>query len=207
MRTHSICFLSCTLAFVVLCGCSTHKAAVETRRQFAIDRAHQDFRSRSPIFRQFGTNNLSALSSANATTLKTPRLASATIGKDQDGEYRLYVFWLEDKPSVDGLELYLAKTNLTAIIPISSADREENVKSSKVTVVMVARGIWHNTDGIWNKLEKISDVSDLKVRLLKAGVPATEWCPVSFYELDHWMGSKKVTEVTSGSSAGIKAHN
>lgn len=205
MRTQSIC---CALAFVVLCGCARHKADVETRRQFAIEREqHVYVNSRSPMFRRWGTNILSALSSANVATLNTPCFASATMGKDQDGEYRIWVFWLEDKPSADGFELRMAKTNSTVIIPISTSDREENIKSSKVTVVMVARGIWHNTDGIWNKLETISDVSNLKIRLLKAGAPVTEWCPVSFYRLDHWMGSKEVTEMTTGNTADIKAHN
>jgi hypothetical protein len=202
MKSSSI-ILSCAIMVVVLCGCSMHKDDIEARRQFAIDREKQvDINARSPILRKWGTNTLSVLLSTNTLTLKTPQFASATMGRDQNGEYRLWVFWLEDKPSVDGIELRLAKTNSTVIIPISISDREENIKSSKVTIVMVARWIWHNTDGVWSKLEKISDVSDIKVRLLKAGNPVTKWCPVSFYRLDHWMGSKEVTEVTSSPTIG-----
>lgn len=208
MRIQSISVLSCTLAFMVLCGCSMHKSAVEAKRQYAIEHMRQTYlKSSGPIFRRFGTDIFSALSSANAVTLKTPRCASAAMGRDQDSEYRLYVFWLEDRPTVDGIELRLDKTNPTAIIGVSTSDTEENLKANKVSVVMVASWIWSSTNSICKKLEKISDVSDIKVRLLRAGTPITEWCPVSFYRLDHWMGSKEVTEVTTGPSAGIQGNN
>lgn len=183
---------------MVLCACSKHNAAVETRRQHAIERAHQDLNSRSLIFRQCGTNILSTLLSANAVKLKTPAFASAAMGRDQDGEYRFYVFWLEDTPTVDGVELRLEKTNSTVIIAMPASEKEENVKASKVSVVNVANWRWSTTNNIWKKLEEISDVSDLKVRLLKTGTGVTEWHPVSFYRLDHWMGSKEVTEMTKG---------
>jgi hypothetical protein len=60
---------------------------------------------------------------------------------------------------------------------------------------MVANWILFSTNSQWNMLEKINDVSNLKVGLLKAGVATTEWCPISFYRLDYWMGSKEVSEV------------
>jgi hypothetical protein len=184
---------------MVLCGCSAHKAAVEAKRQHGIERAYQDFNSKSPIFRRTATNNLSMLSSANADTLKTPRCSSAAMGRDQDGEYRLYMFWLDEKPTVDGLELRLDKTNATVTIAVSHSDTEDNIKASEVSVVMVASWIWSSTNNIANKLDKISDVSNIKVRLLREGAAVTDWCPVSFYQLDHWMGSKQVTEMTNSS--------
>jgi hypothetical protein len=197
-----------TLAVIILCGCSGHETAVEAKRHYAINHVQQAYlNARSPIFRRWGTNILTALSSANVVTLKTPRCASAAMGRDQDGECRLYVFWLEETPSADGVELRLDKTTATTTIAVSPSDTEENVKASKVSVVNVASWIWFNTNSISSKLEKISDVSNLKVRLLRAGAAITDWCPVSFYRLDHWMGTKEVTEVTTGDSAGIKAHN
>lgn len=203
MRTRAIAGLSCALVVIVLCGCQSHNAAVEARLQHNIDRCHQDFRARFPIWRRCATNILSVLSSANAVTLKTPQFASAAIGRDQDGEYRLYVYWLEDAPSVDGVELSLAKTNSTAILAVSASDTERNIKDSKVSVVFVASWIWPSTNSICKKLDQINDVSSIKVRLLKAGTPVTDWCPVSFYRLDHWMASKEVTEVTTGPSANM----
>jgi hypothetical protein len=197
-------FLIWLLAFMALCGCQSHQARIEARRSFAIDRQHQDFNSRSLIFRECATNILSALLSTNALTLKTPQFASATMGRDEDGEYRLWVCWLEDRPSVDGIEMCFAETNTTAIIPVQISDREENLKSSEVTVVMVARWIWHRTDGIWDKLETIRDVANIKIRLFKGNTPVTEWHPVSFYRLDHWMGSKSVLKVTNGDNADLK---
>jgi len=122
------------------------------------------------------------------------------MGRDRDSEYRLYVYWLEDAPSVDGVELSLAKTNSTTILAVSTSDTERNIKDSEVSVVFVASWIWPSTNSIWNKLEKISDVSDIKIRLLKEGSPITGWSPVSFYRLDHWMGSKDVVEVKSGAA-------
>lgn len=198
----------CTLGFLILCGCSGHEAAVEAKRQYAVDRVQQAYlNARSPVFRRWGTNILAALSSASAVTLKTPRCAAASMGRDQDGECRLYVFWLEETPSADGVELRLDKTTSTIIIAESASDTEENVKASKVSVVKVASWIWSSTNNISNRIEKISDVSNLKVRLLRAGVAITDWCPVSFYRLDHWMASKEVTEVTTGDAVGTKAHN
>jgi hypothetical protein len=199
MRVYSLFTFCLSVIIFGLCGCTSHDSDVEARRNFSVKHVQQAFvNARSPMFCRWGTNILSVLSSVNALAIKGPLFASATMGRAQDGEYRIWVFWLEDRPSVDGFELLLAKTNSTVIIPISTSDREENMKSSKVAVVMVARDIWHNTDDIWNKLESIKDVSVIKVRLLREGAPVSEWCPVSFYRVDHWMGSKEVMEVTAG---------
>jgi hypothetical protein len=56
------------------------------------------------------------------------------MGRDGDGEYRIYVYWLEDKPTINGVELYLGKTNSTVIIPVSASDEERNIKDSEVSV-------------------------------------------------------------------------
>lgn len=200
MRTKTIYVLSWVVTVMMLCGPQSHGADVEARLQHNIDRCHQDFRSRSLIWRQFATNILSTVLSANEVTLKTPQFASAAMGRDDDGEYRLHIYWIEDMPSIDSVELLLAKTNATAILTVLTSDAERNVKDSKVSVVYMAHWIWSSTNGIWNQLEKIDDVSNLKVRLLKGGHPVTEWCPVSFYRLDHWMGSKEVIEVKTGKS-------
>ncbi len=207
MRIQSI-YISIGLALVaLLCGCSTYKNSIEAKRQFAINRQQHVFiHSKSPIFRQWGTNILSMLSSADTDTLKHPHFASATIGRDRDNEYRLYVFWLENKPSIDGVELRLSKTN-SVMLDVPASDAKENEKTSKVSVVMVASWIWSGTNNIADKLDKVNDVSDIKVRLLKNGSPKTDWCAVSFYRLDHWMGSKEITEVTTGPSVGSKTPN
>ena len=199
-------YLICTLAICCLLGCSSHEARLEMKRQFAIDRARQDFNSRSVVFRRIATNDFVALSSANVVTLKTPQVASAAMGKDEEGEYRLWVFWLENKPSIDNIELSWSKTNSSVIIPVAESDSKENVKTSDVSVVMVGRWVWSNTNNIWSKLEKIDDVSEIKIRLLKGSETKTAWHPVSFYRLDHWMGSKQVMEMTNGNTASIKAN-
>ena len=198
--------LNCVIVILMLCGCQSQGDTVTARIQHNVDRCNQDFRSKSPIWRQFATNILSAVTSANELTLKAPRFASAAIGRDDDGEYRLHVYWLEDVPSVDGVELLLSKTNSTGSIAVSSSNTERNLKDSKVSVVFTADWIWSSTNAIWNQLEKINDVSNLKIRLLKTNNPVTEWCPLSFYRLDHWMGSKQVIQITNGNPATIKAN-
>jgi hypothetical protein len=177
-----------------------NNTSFEAKRQFSIDRARQDFRSRGVIFRQFGTNIFSALLSVDATSLKTPQFASATMGRDQDGEYRLYLFWLENAPSVDGIEIRLDKINSSVIVVESAYDKAENLKASKGSLIMAASWVWSYTNSVWDKLDMINDVSDLKVRLLTKGNPVTQWYPISFYRLDHWMGSKEVMEVRAGPS-------
>src|SRR5580698_81235 len=100
----------CIYISVVTYGCSTSQPTIEARRQFAVNRIyHVYINARSPIFRQVGTNTLAVLSSATEATLKKPQFASAAMGRDENGEYRLYVFWLEGKPSVDGVEVSWAK--------------------------------------------------------------------------------------------------
>jgi hypothetical protein len=203
LKSKTIFILSSIAAVMVLCGSSKHDATIEARLQHNIDRCHQDLRARFPIWRGCATNILSALSSANAVTLNTPRVASAAMGRDQDSEFRLYLYWLENTPSVDGAELRLNKTNSTVIITISVSDAERNMKDSEISVVFAASWIWSNTNSIRKKLENIDDVSNLKVRLLRSGKPETDWCPVAFYRLDHWMGSKEVAEEKKGRADGI----
>jgi hypothetical protein len=193
-------------AAIALCGCVSHDANIKKRSQFAVNREEEVYvHSRSLVFRQWGTNILSAISSANGK-FESPTIASATMGKDEDGEYRLFVFWLEDKPSIDGIELYLSKANQHEFVPIDSSDIKENKKTSEVTIVMVASWVWTNTNSIWSNFEKNDDVSELKIRLLKKNKIKTDWHPVSFYRLDHWMGSKQVIEMTNGNPASIKAN-
>jgi hypothetical protein len=180
-----------------------HDAAVEAKVQFATKHVQLAYlNGRSPIFSRWGTNILMVLASVSPDALKEPQFASATMGRDQNGEYRLFLFWLEDKPSVDGLELCLSKTNATATVPMAADDISENRKSSEVSVVMRASWIWSSSNSICAKLEDIKDVSSIKLRLLRSGSPVSGWCPVSFYRLDHWMGSKVVTEVTTGDTKG-----
>jgi hypothetical protein len=200
LRIQIVLALGCVLAMA--CGCSTHRASVEGRRQFAVDRVeHAYIHARSPIFREWGTNLLSALSSANKATLEEPRLASATMGRDDGGEYRLYVFWLEGAPSMDSAEIGWGKTN-SINLAVSAYHIADNKRASKVTLIMVASWIWSNTNGVTESFDQIQDVSSIKVRLLRKKIPSTGWSRVSFYRLDHWMGSKKITKVDGGSASG-----
>ncbi len=200
MRNQTFFVLSCTIAVIALCGCPLQNAALKARVDHNIDRCHQDFRAKFPIWRQCATNILLALSSANATTFEKPQFASAALGRDKSGEYRLYAYWIEDTPTVDSVELCLEKTNTLGIIPVSASDTERNLKDREVSVVFVASWIWLSKDSMWSKLESIDDVSKLQLRFLRASKPETEWHPVAFYRLDHWMGSKEVEEVTAGAS-------
>jgi hypothetical protein len=210
MRVQTVCIISCAATIVLLCGCSSRSGSIAHKRQFATNRIqHEYINARSPIYREWGTNILSALATTNNVALETPQFASAAMGRDQDGEYKFFVFWLEDRPTVDCIELQLDKAGSTANIPISESDIEENLKASKVSVVMVASWTWPapNSSAIWSKFEKIGNVSDLKIRLLSAGTPVTGWNPVSFYQLDRWMGTTEAIKKLTGPSIDPKARN
>ena len=108
---------------------------------------------------------------------------------------------------MDAVELSLDKTAPTMTIAVSPSDADENAKASNVSVVNVASWVWSSTNNIANKIKEISDVSNLKVRLLRRGAVVTDWRPVTFYRLDRWMGSKEIAEVTAGPAAGVTTHN
>lgn len=186
-------------AAVMMCGCRSQTIPVESKCNADIKFVRQAYvNGRSPVFKQLGTGILSAFSSGGSATLRQPRFASAAMGVDQDGEYRLYIFWLEEKPSIDDVELRWAKTNASIIIPISSYDKGEDVRSTKVSVLMSASWIWSKTNSISHRFDTISDVRKLKIRLLAKRKTVTVWNPVSFYRLDRWMGSKNIQEINSG---------
>lgn len=194
--------LACICISAMGCGCSMHRASLEERRQFAIDRVeHAYIHARSPVFREWGTNLLSALSSTSKATLRSPQIASATMGRDEDGEYRLYVFWLEGAPSVDSAEIGWGETNSVSLA-VPSYYIADNKQASKVSLIMVASWIWSDPNGITKSFEQIHDVSSIRIRLLREKIPSTGWTGVSFYRLDHWMGTKKIVKVNAGSASG-----
>jgi hypothetical protein len=184
---------------LVFCGCSNRNGAIEARRQYAIQREKQVYvNSQSPMIRQWGNDILAAVTSANRSSLQSPKVASATLRLDSNGQCELNVFWLEDTPSIDKAELHLESGSAPIFIDISEQNQRQNIKDSKVTVVMVAFWMWTADEKISNDIAKIGNVSELKMRLMRNGVPVTDWWPVSFYWLDRGIEGMNVIKVTSG---------
>ena len=119
----------------------------------------------------------------------------AAMGRDLNGEYRLFVYWLENSVTVTGVELYLGKTNSTLVIPISAHEREQNMKARHLSVVRAVSWKWEVSEGVWHNLDQITHVSDIRIRLLRSNKAISDWHPPVFYKLDRWMGSKQITEI------------
>jgi hypothetical protein len=97
------------------------------------------------------------------------------------------VFWIENHPSVNSVEFRFSNQSSPAIIPIPEAELRQIQSEAKDTIAFGCELDWGNTSELWKNLEQISSAKDLKVRLLHANKPMTDWGPVDFYKVDHWV--------------------
>lgn len=117
-------------------------------------------------------------------------MASAILVKGKSKTYGLYgiiVMWIEKYPSVDGLEFQYSAQVPPIIIPIPEQELKQNKECAKSTVVFGAEYIWYNEPEQWKIFDQISSAKDLRVRLLRAKTPVTEWHPVRFYKDGYWI--------------------
>lgn len=179
----------------VLAGCSAGDVSFETRRDSDINFNKQRLSStKSPVVSKWSRSILSTLETVNATNILNPRLASAILAKNTNGTYGLFVFWVENHPSVDGIEFVFARTHSFSTNVVLAIELKQVLEEAKVGIVFGSEEDWKDTAEMWKCLELINSTHDLKVRLLREKIPATEWFPVDFYKVDKWMQNTNSNE-------------
>ena len=135
------------------------------------------------------------MNASNVKTLGQPEIASAWIcsvlnrtNLNKIDHFDLFVFWIENRPSVSRLEFSLPGLVSNIELPISDADAKDNKTVAEQSVVFTARNQWMKESEIGNILDN-TDGKSLKVRLLRDEKPVTDWYPVSFFRLDHWVAN------------------
>ena len=169
-------------------SCSSN-STVEARRQFAIKFEKENWAasSKNVVRSKWSKDISSALISIDTKTINNPRMASAVLAKGKDENYGLIIFWIENHPSVDGVEFQFNSQSSPVIIPIPDAELKQNQSAAKETIVFGSELQWEDTSEVWKSLEQITGAKDLKVRLLRDKAPVTDWFSVDFYKVDHWI--------------------
>ena len=161
---------------------------METRREFAIQFDKDNLASsKNEVRSKWSKDILSALALVNVTAIDNPKLASAVLTKGKNGNYGLVVFWIENHPSVNGVEFQFNNQSSPVIIPIPEVELKQNQSAAKDTIVFGGELQWEDASEIWKSLDQISSAKDMQVRLLRDKVPVTDWFPVDFYKVDHWI--------------------
>ena len=195
MQKHYLNAIRVVFIVAIACGCSMWKDNFAAKRKHDLERAQQDCNSKSPIFRRFGTNLYPILVSAREDQLNKPQFVMAAMVKNLNGEYWIFVYWLENSVTVDSVELDLGKTQKTLVIPISPNDLLRNMKARNLSITRAVSWKWEVSNSVWNKFEQLTNVSDIRIRLSRKRTGITAWHPVVYYKIDRWMGSKQITEI------------
>lgn len=164
------------LAIALLLGCGAGGASNENRHQSAI-RYHEERLAsiRNPIQAKWYKDILSRLRATKPGTISKPQVASATLLKRKDGTYGLFVFWLEDHPTVDAVELEIKGDGTPLTLPIPEQELKQNESAAKDTIVFGCEYHWDEMSPIQKKLESMTNAPGLRVRLLQTNRPLTEW--------------------------------
>jgi hypothetical protein len=124
---------------------------------------------------------MEALESVDLDSLKDPQLVSAVMSKDNN-KYGLFVFWLEDDPSVNGIELSFESNLDIEYMPLSEIDLRECKRASKDTIVLGASFEWSSGSDIFSFLERGANTGTVKVRMAhKQKKSVSNWLPVKFF--------------------------
>ena len=176
------------LSFSLLLGCSPSEKSFKARRDADIRFNTQRLNStRSKVVLKWSQDILSALETVNSSNILKPRLASAILAKSTNGVYGLFVFWIENYPSVDSIEFAFhepqsAITNVRLSIELKQVQGE-----AKVGIVFGSEDDWRGETEMWKHLEEIVTTNNLKVRLFRDKAPVTDWFPVDFFKMDRWL--------------------
>lgn len=186
-------FTSCFILVVTLlglalvCSCSEGDQSLEGKRQYAIQVIEQyHSASKNPFMAKSAHDVLSALRSSSVASLKRPPVACAEIVQDEKRACRLHLYWIEDSPSIDSVELKHGD-NHSIIFQIPDTDVKANRNESQHTVVFTTGYNWDGITGFAEEMSHLDGATDLSVRLLLAGKPVTGWAPVDFYKVDRWL--------------------
>jgi hypothetical protein len=183
------------LTLPMISGCIPNRESTENRRVGSIHFVQKNWiRSGHELPIKYGQDILATLKASNSQTLKQPEIASAYLdglatynNLNQLDHFDLFVFWVEDRPSVDEVEFSFPSlnSNIEIELPISDADAKDNLMAAKQSVIFTARNQWKKGTEIGNMLDNLTDGKNLKVRLLRDKKAVTEWYPVSFIKLEH----------------------
>ena len=187
MKKHVILTIG-ILALFLLSSCSADDRSFETRRQFAIQSNKEHLAStKNEVRVKWEKEILSALASADAKSISSPKIASAILGNGKSGTYGLFVFWIENYPSVDSVELRLDSQSTPIIIHIPDVELKQMRVVAKDTIVFGSEYEWSELPEMSKTFEQITSPKGLEVRLLRAKAAATDWFPVDFYKSGKWI--------------------
>jgi len=171
-------FLCVVIISLIVCSCRDENA-LEMKRQLAIEQVSQTYlRSTNPVPKQWGLDIITALEALDVKALKVPMLVSAVITGGMNNEYNLYVFWIEDKPSITGIELSYGVDSETKVVPLSDDDLRESRRAGDTTILLGASYQWEHGAEMNNFLSKGVESGKLNVRVMRKQIPASNWLPV-----------------------------
>jgi hypothetical protein len=172
----------------VLFGCSPAGRSFEDRRDFSIQSAKDGLITFTNVIpAKYNKDNLSALMSIGNGIVKTPHVSSAILLRRSSAAYNLYVFWIENYPSVNAVELKLNNQTRPIVMPAGESQTKLNEKDAETSIVFSKEQTWDQTSELWKDLEEIRSTNELMVRLLRAGNPVTDWHAVDFYRDRKWI--------------------
>lgn len=180
----------CALSVSVISGCSAGDQSLEARRAFAVRFNTDKLASGTNVVQsKWSTDILSALKSTTSASLSSPRLASAVLVGRNNETYGLFVFWIENRPSVDGIEFRFSSQLPSEILPIPEAILKQNQAAAKDTIVFGGEFDWKETSEMSKRLESLNSTKGLSIRLIRGNTPVTGWFAVDFYKVDKWVPS------------------
>jgi hypothetical protein len=183
------------LGLGLISSCSAGNRSFESRRQFAIQHNRERLASsKNEVPKKWSEDNLSALASINDKAVSDPVLTSAILAKGENGAYGIFVFWIEDYPSVDGIEFRLSEEGSGIVVPISDSKLKRMQADARDTIVFGMEYDWEETPettSLLKSFEQIVSTKNLKVRLMRGNTPVTNWHPMSAYKVDRWLSEDK----------------
>lgn len=167
-------FLS--LVFVsFLIGCSSSFCA---RRDWAIQDNEDSFGRFGGVRQYLYQGAQRALSTVTPKSLAKPQIATALMIRSTDGDYSIAVSWIENYPSMDGVEVRIDGQDTVWFVSMPQRDIERNRRVAQKTILFgFCERVMFGAD-VSRNLEQSKNEKGLMVRLLHEKVAATEWFPV-----------------------------
>jgi hypothetical protein len=176
------------LVLTFFSSCSAGDRSFQNRRDFAIQfNKNQLASTKNEVQAKWEKDILFALASTDTKTINSPKVSSAILVSRKNGAYGLFVFWIENDPSVDGVGLRLSNQSSSVIIPIPEQELKQIRAMAKDTIVFGSEYDWPTTSELSKSLDQITNAKDLKIRLVRAKAPLTDWFPVDLYKAGRWI--------------------
>jgi hypothetical protein len=170
-----LCFAFVLLGLLCGAGCQS-RDSIEKRLQTSIEFEHRRPKD-TPAMKKASDQILAVLQSSTKSTLKTPAVGAAFMGLERN-KYRMFLFWVEENPTIDAVELNFA--GITATNAISKYSMDSNKMEAEGHVVFLAIFNWEKDSELWSELAKVKKDNPLKIRLLRGNEPRTSLYPVEY---------------------------